>query len=179
MPKKKRRRTDSRTIPTKGTGEAPTPEPDPGDQPVRSRARHHEPLIAGSRTVTITGPIPPPQLLCQYEELLPGSADRIIRMAEKATDHEMETGKRVVEGVLAERRRGQLSGTLVVFAVLVCSGWALYLGHEDFAMTLGGWTLTGVAAIFVLGRLPDWFRGLRSQSDETKRPGHGEAPPSR
>ncbi|WP_420463815.1 hypothetical protein [Candidatus Palauibacter sp.] len=62
-----------------------------------------------------------------------------------------------------------------MFAVLVCSGWALNLGHEDFAMTLGGWTLIGVAAIFVLGRLPDWFRVLRSQSDETRTPEHGDA----
>ena len=27
------------------------------------------------------GPIPPPVLLKQYEEVLPGSADRIVRMA--------------------------------------------------------------------------------------------------
>lgn len=99
---------------------------------------------------------------------MPGSADRIIRMAEKAVEHEIETGSRVVEGVFAERRRGQLAGAIVVIAVLACSGWALSLGYEGFAMTLGGWTLVGVAAIFVLGRLPDWFRAFRGRRDESK-----------
>ena len=88
-------------------------------------------------------------------------------MAEKAADHEIETGTTVVEGVLAERKRGQIAGAVVVSTVLICSGWALYLGYEDFAMTLGGWTLVGVAAIFVLGRLPDWFQGFRGQPDES------------
>ena len=103
---------------------------------------------------------------------MPGSADRIIRMAEKAAEHEIETGSRVVEGVFAERRRGQLAGAVVVIAVLACSGWALSLGYEGFAMTLGGWTLVAVAAIFVLGRLPDWFRAFRGRQDESKPPHH-------
>ncbi|WP_420633281.1 hypothetical protein [Candidatus Palauibacter sp.] len=99
-------------------------------------------------------------------------------MAEKATDHEIETGTKVVQGVFAERKRGQIAGAVVVLAVLVCSGWALYLGYDDFAMTLGGWTLLGVAAIFVLGRLPNWFRGFRGQRDESTPPEQrGEPPP--
>ena len=89
-------------------------------------------------------------------------------MAEKAAEHEIETGTKVVEGVFAERRRGQLAGAVVVISVLACSGWALYLGYESFAMTLGGWTLVGIAAIFVLGRLPHWFRAFRSPQDESR-----------
>ena len=98
-------------------------------------------------------------------------------MAEKAAEHEIETGSRVVEGVFAERRRGQLTGAVVVIAVLACSGWALSLGYEGFAMTLGGWTLVGVAAIFVLGRLPDWFRAFRGRQDESTAAQHTDQDP--
>ena len=30
-----------------------------------------------------SGPLPPPELFKQYEEILPGSANRILKMAEK------------------------------------------------------------------------------------------------
>jgi hypothetical protein len=36
------------------------------------------------------GPIPPPALFRQFEEILPGVADRILRMAEKEQDHRIE-----------------------------------------------------------------------------------------
>jgi uncharacterized membrane protein len=38
----------------------------------------------------IRGPIPPPALFRQFEEILPGSADRILRMAEKEQDHRID-----------------------------------------------------------------------------------------
>ncbi len=34
-----------------------------------------------------SGPLPPPQVLGQYDEILPGAAERILRMAEKQQDH--------------------------------------------------------------------------------------------
>lgn len=34
-----------------------------------------------------SGPLPPPQILGQYDEVLPGAAERILRMAEKQQDH--------------------------------------------------------------------------------------------
>ncbi len=39
------------------------------------------------------GPLPPPGLLRQYEDVLPGSADRIFKMAEKALDHDISMGR--------------------------------------------------------------------------------------
>ena len=34
-----------------------------------------------------SGPLPPPQILGQYEDELPGAAERLFRMAEKQQDH--------------------------------------------------------------------------------------------
>lgn len=35
----------------------------------------------------ISGPIPAPEIIAGYERILPGSADRIIKMAEKEQEH--------------------------------------------------------------------------------------------
>ena len=37
--------------------------------------------------IEFSGPIPPPQVLKQYEEIIPGAGERILAMAEKEQDH--------------------------------------------------------------------------------------------
>lgn len=43
--------------------------------------------LALLQSVSFRGPLPPPALYEHYEEVLSGSADRILRMAEKEQDH--------------------------------------------------------------------------------------------
>ena len=40
-----------------------------------------------------SGPIPHPNILKQFEEVIPGSADRILKMAEKEQEHRHEFEK--------------------------------------------------------------------------------------
>ncbi len=35
----------------------------------------------------LSGPLPPPEMLAQYEEILPGAAERILSMAERQAEH--------------------------------------------------------------------------------------------
>ena len=52
----------------------------------------NNPSISPARVTTYTevsGPIPSPQILQQYNNIVPGAAERIIRMAEKQSDHRM------------------------------------------------------------------------------------------
>lgn len=44
-----------------------------------------------------SGPIPPPESLAGYEKTLPGSADRILKMAEKQSEHRQNLEKREIE----------------------------------------------------------------------------------
>jgi hypothetical protein len=66
----------------------PIDSPDIPEEVLEGLPEDHIPSAreAVGRFVSITegfsGPIPPPRLLGQYEKLLPGSADRILRMAE-------------------------------------------------------------------------------------------------
>ncbi|MBI1739603.1 MAG: DUF2335 domain-containing protein [Acidobacteriales bacterium] len=43
-----------------------------------------------------SGPLPHPEDLAKYEQVLPGSADRIIRMAERQAEHRQNLEKTVV-----------------------------------------------------------------------------------
>ena len=67
------------------------PQPKPDDEPQKSVAIPESKeelekfLIAVSQE--FAGPIPPPSMMKQYEGTLPGSADRILKMAENQSEH--------------------------------------------------------------------------------------------
>jgi uncharacterized membrane protein len=63
------------------------------------------------------GPLPRPEVLAQYEQLLPGSAERILVMAEKAATGEIDTADRLASAEIEGARTGQiLAFTLTLFA---------------------------------------------------------------
>lgn len=73
-----------------------------------------------------SGPIPPPDIIEKYERIIPGSADRIITMAEKQAAHRQAMEKKMIE---SESRDGLLGiifafllgiGCLIACVVVVC-----------------------------------------------------------
>lgn len=63
-----------------------------------------------------SGPIPHPDIIEKYEQILPGAADRIISMAEKQASHRQDMEKMMIK---SEARDGLLG---VVFAFLLGVG---------------------------------------------------------
>ena len=51
-------------------------------------------------------PLPPSKELAEYEQTLPGAADRILRMAEDSLHSEIDSQKRVVE-IYADDRKAE------------------------------------------------------------------------
>lgn len=106
-----------------------------------------------------------------YENVVPGAADRIIRMAETTLSHKTRMEGRALDGTLAQKKRGQWLGLVVVVLAFLLAYLALQSGHEAFAETLVTITLVTLAGIFVLDRAPGWFRKWRTKgTEEAERP---------
>ena len=91
-----------------------------------------------------TGPLPPPDLFRQYEEIHPGSADRILKLAEK----EQSIREKVVDSGSFIGKL-QVSGSIIVHIVLVLgfiTGGIYYaeIGQPRAGVVLGG---LGIAPI--------------------------------
>ena len=54
--------------------------------------------VTVSATEVWAGPIPPPEALQKYEDLVPGAANRILKMAEGQTAHRIQIEKTVIGG---------------------------------------------------------------------------------
>ena len=53
-----------------------------------------------------SGPIPPPDILAKYNDILPGLADRIMKQAEAKTIHRIELENKVIQSDIINSRLG-------------------------------------------------------------------------
>lgn len=110
------------------------------------------------------GPLPPAKTLAGYEKVLPGAAERVMRMAEKEQEHRHEMQKdrqqknlelqnKAVTEQLQINKIGQKYGFVIALIVLILAGVMAIMGHEAVALALVGIDVVSLAAIFVVGRL--------------------------
>jgi uncharacterized membrane protein len=83
-------------------------------------------LQAMSHT-SFSGPLPPPEALEKYNQILPGTAERIIAMAESQHTHRQGLESHVVHSNVAAQRLGTILGFIVAMTVVV---GGMYLVHE-------------------------------------------------
>lgn len=65
------------------------------------------------------GPLPDPQTLGFYEQILPGAAERILMMAEETTTRHLRTADKLADAEIATAKKGQALAfalALVAFA---------------------------------------------------------------
>ena len=131
--------------------------------PVVHRAAVVEMEITGEH---FSGPIPPPKLLAEYEKIVPGSGDRIIRMAEHqmAHRHQMESEAVSIDKLfLIGENRKSYFGTACGF-VIACL--TLFFGFKLLGM---GKNIEGFGTLLLgLGSLVGafFYSQTRSKKEE-------------
>ncbi|MBI3249239.1 MAG: DUF2335 domain-containing protein [Deltaproteobacteria bacterium] len=108
--------------------------------------------IAEIKQSSFSSPIPPPAILEEYDRVIPGAAERILKMAEADVQYQRDITFAALNSEVAEKKRGQVLGFLIGNLALVVTGAALYLGYPDVASILGGTTLVGLVSVFAIGR---------------------------
>lgn len=105
------------------------------------------------------GPIPPPQILAGYENLLPGAADRIISMAEKETYHRQMMEKKALDSEInglkheaSDTRRGQYCGLLIGITAILSGTYTSVNGYPWAGSFIGVGGVIGLVSAFIAGR---------------------------
>nr|WP_232843717.1 DUF2335 domain-containing protein [Secundilactobacillus angelensis] len=99
---------------------------------------------------TFSGPLPPPSQLSQYEEILPGSADRILKMAENQALHRQNLETTVVKSNSRDSLLGVIFG-FILGVMIIGGGIFLAIKGDSYGpwLTLAG--ATGLIGVFVYG----------------------------
>lgn len=109
------------------------------------------PSRRGVIAASFEGPLPPPDMLEHYNNVVPGAAERILAMAEKNGDHRRALETYVIR---AEHRRsmtGTLVGGVVALAIIICGTIVTLEGYPEVGLTMVALDIAGIAGSFVYG----------------------------
>lgn len=96
-----------------------------------------------------SGPLPPPELLRQYEELAPGTVDRLLRLVAEEGRYRREVHKLEVENSRRERLTGQfLAAALSVLSLLTAS-YLVTRGRDAAGVVIAVTSLSATLAAFL------------------------------
>ena len=97
------------------------------------------------------GPLPHPDILRKFNEVVPGSAERIIHMAEEQSAHRKELEKMVIVSDISRSKWGQILGfILAVLGLAVACIVAVY-GSAIAGGIIGIGTLASLVSVFMYG----------------------------
>lgn len=101
---------------------------------------------------SFSGPLPPPTVLKQYEEIIHGAANRIFVMAEENAKDRRRINQQIIDADIGRSSKGQTLGfilsVLFIIAAVACS----YLDQPIPASFLGVGGFSSIVSIFVLGK---------------------------
>lgn len=120
----------------------------------RAQAEPHRQLALVQEEYRHSGPLPAPEVLGKYDEILPGAAQRIILMAEKEQASAIDSRNYAIREIASETRRGQWLAFLVALSAFATAAALGFWGHPFAASVVGGLPVVGLVATFIVGRRP-------------------------
>jgi uncharacterized membrane protein len=109
--------------------------------------RQGESFQIAMRREMFSGPLPPPDILQKYNEVIPDAANRILLMAEKEQEHRFSLKDRSFKYV----GRGQTLALIIALSGLGCAGVLGYFGNQVAASVVGGVSLVTMVFGFLRG----------------------------
>ncbi|MDR3351042.1 MAG: DUF2335 domain-containing protein [Prevotellaceae bacterium] len=98
------------------------------------------------------GPIPDPDSLARYEQIQPGFAERIMRMAEEEAIHRRSNENKIIKGNV---RMAMLGIVFAFLSVIVFAGIVIFAIREGSSVAALGAVITSIcslAGVFIFFR---------------------------
>lgn len=103
------------------------------------------------RAELYAGPLPHPNMLEKFEQILPGSADRILKQAEAQTEHRIKMESKVVSADIIKSYLGLIFGFLIGLSGIGGGIYLATLGFDVFGPILSGGSLVMLVTAFIYG----------------------------
>lgn len=100
---------------------------------------------------TYSGPLPPPAVLREFEQILPGSAERIFAQFEKQSEHRRTLESSAIANEITQSRRGTNCAFILGLVGLGVAAFFAYMGHPASGATVGGVGLASLLTAFLTG----------------------------
>ena len=115
---------------------------------------------------SFTGPLPHPDILKKFDEIVPGAAERIIKMAEEQSEHRRGLEKSVISSDISRSKWGQILGFFIAIGGLTASTLIAIYANAYIGGIIGFSALASLVGVFMYGS--------KTRSEERKENGIGE-----
>jgi len=137
-------------------------QPNTLDSPDKKALQQDNPLkgIVAQHS-SFSGPIPPPELLAQYDQIIPDGANRLLIMAEKQSNHRQHLEKWAIIG-----------GTILSYFGVACACViALIVSYYGYQLINHGYAISGTifSGVGLVGLVAAFIYGTRSRREERLR----------
>jgi len=96
-----------------------------------------------------SGPLPPPEMLRAYDEVLPGSAKDFLATLKVEQAHRIKWENRISEAMIRQENQGQWFGFLIAVFAIVASVYLARHGNNLVAAILAGVTAVAFIGKFI------------------------------
>ena len=76
------------------------------------------------------GPLPQPSTLHEFDTIVPGAAERIIRMAEDQAKHRQELERSIIQSDIRDGRTGLFLGFIIGIVAIMSGTYCIAQGHS-------------------------------------------------
>ncbi len=97
------------------------------------------------------GPLPKPQDLHEYDQILPGSAERIISMWEEQVRHRHGLERSVIDSDVTNSKKGLMLGFVISVISIIAGSICIWHGNTVGGTIIGGPAVPALVGVFVYG----------------------------
>lgn len=108
-------------------------------------------VVQQTSVQSFLGPLPPPEILRKFDEIVPGAAERILKMAEEQSAHRKELERKVIESDISRSKWGQILGFAIAIVGLAVSALVAIYGNAVAGSIIGVGTLASLVGVFMYG----------------------------
>ncbi|MBW4039310.1 MAG: DUF2335 domain-containing protein [Acidobacteria bacterium] len=101
---------------------------------------------------SFSGPLPPPETLSRYNDVLPGAAERILAMAESQHHHRLTLESDVVNSNVSDQRLGVILGFIIAMTAISGGIYLAATGKPASGLTSIIAAMGSLVGTFVYGK---------------------------
>lgn len=101
---------------------------------------------------TFSGPMPPPALVREYEDIYPGAAKFFFNTLDKQSDHRRGLERTVVNANVLSERVGMILAFILAALLIVSGTFLIYHDKDPQGLSLIAGTLVTLCGVFIYGR---------------------------
>ncbi len=121
-------------------------------EPSTDKNSHPVALQASFQGEYFSGPIPPPNLLARYNDVVPNGAERILAMAERQSKHRESLEDQVVAGNVKSQSRGSLYAFIIALVTILGGIFLIHDGKSASGLAMAISSLTGLVSALVYSK---------------------------